>query len=118
MVSGEPLKRYFSVRWTWWENHSLTELREALKGFTLTIMPADTGPLSSITVPIILEAKADTLHTLLSKVRAILFQKRGSGGALTEKDKALKEAVFKLYPRWQSTPLSIHAPVEYWINDK
>jgi len=117
-VSREPLKHYFSVRWTWWENYGLDELKEALKDFDLTICPTTFGPLSSITVPIILEAKADTLYVSLSKLRAILFQKRGNGGPFTEKDKALKEVVFKLYPKWRSTPLSISAPLEQWIDDE
>ena len=117
-MSREPLKRYFSVRWTWWKDYELNELREALKDFDLTTRPSTYGPLSFLTVPIILEVKADTLYVSLSKLRAILFQKRGNGGPFTEKDKALKEVVFKLYPQWSSTPVSISAPHEQWIDDE
>jgi hypothetical protein len=110
-MKKSPLKRYSSVRWTWWKQYNLKELMEALKAFELTLINRPKSLISPVSLTAhILEAKADTLKVWLSPIRAGLFQKEAE--ELTEKDEKLKEIVFKLYPRWRSSPFALHAPVE------
>ena len=50
-----------------------------------------------------LRVKADTLTALLSRIRAMLFQKESA--PFTKKDVKLRERILELYPHSRSTPL-------------
>jgi hypothetical protein len=101
-------KPYHKVRYSWWKEHSLTELTKELKTRFTIVRPSQPDS-DKVKLSLFrkergaIEVKADTLWVFLSNYVAVLFQKEKV--PFTEKDWELKETIFKLYNHSRSTPL-------------
>ena len=100
------IKSYRHVRFRWWEGIDLKKVSEDLgRSFSveMDIRPSDEYEISLITDERDeLKVNADTLSAMLSRFRAVLYQKEAA--PFTARDMALRKKVLELYPRNRSTP--------------
>ena len=96
---------YTYVRFKWWEPIDLEEVRKDLSRFFSVEMhrrPRDKREIALSDERDELQVKADTLSAMLSRFRAVLYQKESA--PFTTRDMELRNKVLELYPRDRSTP--------------
>ena len=102
------------MRFRWWQGVDLKKASEAL-GTEFGVEPIE---LPQAGISIVrderdeLKVHSDTLGAILSRFRAVLFQKESA--PFTERDVRLRERILELYPRNRPTPF----PWEYSAEPK
>lgn len=104
--SSTAVEPYHYVRFRWWGGVDLKKVSENLEQsfmVEMNIRPSDKQELALLKDERDeLKVCADTLFTMLSRFRAVLYQKNAA--PLTATDMKLRKTVLELYPRNRSTP--------------